>query len=78
MTLCQGVHASMGTDGNLRKQAMCPFSFSNACAHAQVAITVINSQVLVWMGSMYAPALPLFGVAAVVLNFYVQARLTFA
>jgi len=36
----------------------------------QVVIQVIENQALVWLGSMYAPLLPAFGLAANVITFY--------
>jgi len=36
----------------------------------QVVIQVIENQALVWLGSMYAPLLPAFGLAANIITFY--------
>lgn len=36
----------------------------------QVVIQVIENQALVWLGSMYAPLLPAFGLVANIIAFY--------
>jgi len=38
----------------------------------QVVIQVIENQALVWLGSMYAPLLPAFGLAANIITFYIK------
>ena len=38
----------------------------------QVAIQILDYSLLVWLGSMYAPLLPFFGVAANIAQFYVK------
>ena len=38
----------------------------------QITIQVLDYSLLVWIGSMYAPLLPFFGVAANVAQFYVK------
>ena len=37
---------------------------------AQVVIQVIENQALVWLGAMYAPLLPVFGLVANIIAFY--------
>ena len=36
----------------------------------QVVIQVVENQALIWLGSMYAPLLPLIGLAAIIIAFY--------
>ncbi len=38
----------------------------------QITIQILDYSLLVWLGSMYAPLLPFFGVAANVAQFYVK------
>lgn len=42
----------------------------SACLVVQVVIQVVENQALVWLGSMYAPLLPVFGLAANIIAFY--------
>ena len=44
-------------------------------ACAQLVIGIMDNQVLVWLGALYAPALPLFGLAANLLTFHVKRTL---
>ena len=43
---------------------------------AQVVIQIIDCSLLVWLGSMYAPLLPFFGLLANVVQFYVKKLLS--
>lgn len=38
----------------------------------QVVIQIIDGSLLVWLGSMYAPLLPFFGLAANIVQFYTK------
>jgi hypothetical protein len=38
----------------------------------QVVIQIIDTEVLVWLGSMYAPLLPLFGLISNIVLFYTK------
>ena len=40
-----------------------------------MVIQVIENQALVWLGSMYAPLLPVFGLAANIISFYCKLML---
>ena len=43
---------------------------------AQVVIQMIDCSLLVWLGSMYAPLLPFFGLFANVVQFYIKKLLS--
>lgn len=38
----------------------------------QVVIAVLDTQILVWLGSMYAPLLPFFGLTSNFVTFYTK------
>ncbi len=38
----------------------------------QIVIQILDGSLLVWLGSMYAPLLPFFGLAAQIIQFHVK------